>query len=138
MPVDPTLPRTKPCEWCGRIFSRDERKDAYTNARWKAKRFCGRDCANEAKRHFLLNVSREDHPGWKGDAAAVETGRCRARRMYPETIACERCGHAPDEGDWPIERHHKDENTRNNSPENIEMLCRRCHKRHHVAGRAAA
>lgn len=27
--------------------------------------------------------------------------------------------------------HHKDENQRNNAPENLESMCRDCHERHH-------
>jgi len=27
--------------------------------------------------------------------------------------------------------HHRDENQRNNAPENLESMCRDCHKRHH-------
>ena len=63
------------------------------------------------------------HHAWKGDAVSVRGGRTRAIRMYPETpVTCDRCGKAK-----PLDRHHVDANTANNSPENIRFLCRLCH-----------
>lgn len=63
----------------------------------------------------------EDHHSWKGDSAKERTGRCRAERLYPIIGPCSVCG------SHKSERHHKDENTLNNSPENIIVLCRKCH-----------
>ena len=62
----------------------------------------------------------EQHPEWKGDAAQANTKRNRAQRRYP-LGPCEDCGKQG------IDRHHKDEDTGNNVPENIAILCRRCH-----------
>lgn len=73
----------------------------------------------------ILNRKRtshvaEKHHAWKGDAAKPNVKRKRARTLF---IAdqCEVCG------DKNAERHHKDANTGNNTPENIAILCRRCH-----------
>ncbi len=52
---------------------------------------------------------------------SVKTGRSRAIRMYPKIGPCEVCGSPKSE------RHHRDENTLNNAPDNIAILCRRCH-----------
>lgn len=57
---------------------------------------------------------------WKGDAAGKDAGHCRARKLYP-LGPCEHCGKPA------TDRHHKDGNTRNNEPSNVEVLCRRCH-----------
>lgn len=65
----------------------------------------------------------EDHHAWVGDAISVKGGRKRAERMYPGEHSCDGCGTTP------AERHHRDGNTANNSPENISFLCRRCHMR---------
>ena len=65
-------------------------------------------------------VSGEKHYRWKGDAAKPAAGRDRARDLFP-LGPCERCGKPG------VDRHHKDENTLNNGPENIQILCRRCH-----------
>lgn len=57
---------------------------------------------------------------WKGDKARDNTKRKRARTLY-EADYCEQCNSSP------AERHHKDSNTGNNAPDNIAILCRRCH-----------
>lgn len=57
---------------------------------------------------------------WKGDAATVHVKRERARKLYA-LGPCQACG-APGR-----DRHHRDGDTGNNSPENIRILCRRCH-----------
>lgn len=61
------------------------------------------------------------HYAWKGDNVIAKSGQKRARNLYPVIGPCSRCGSAKSE------RHHKDGNTANNAPENIEILCRRCH-----------
>lgn len=48
-------------------------------------------------------------------------GRAQARRLY-QLGACEDCGRPG------VDRHHKDGDTDNNLPENIAILCRRCHQ----------
>lgn len=61
-----------------------------------------------------------DHKAWKGDAARIEAKRARAQRMFP-LGKCELC-------DKPaVDRHHKDGDTGNNKPKNVQRLCRRCH-----------
>lgn len=60
------------------------------------------------------------HYAWKGDAARPETKRARAQRKYP-IKDCQECGREA------TERHHIDDDTGNNDPENIMILCRRCH-----------
>ena len=62
----------------------------------------------------------EQHYAWKGDQAQSQTKRDRARRRYP-LGPCEQCGEPGSD------RHHKDEDTGNNNPENIKILCRKCH-----------
>lgn len=63
----------------------------------------------------------DQHPNWKGDAVSTKGGRSRALRAYPEIGPCSACG------DEPAERHHRDGDTTNNAPENIAVLCRKCH-----------
>ena len=63
----------------------------------------------------------ERTPRWKGESVSDRGGRSRALRMYPEAGTCSVCGGEN------AERHHIDENTANNIPENIAFLCRRCH-----------
>lgn len=69
------------------------------------------------------------HPEWKGDAANPKTKRNRAVRLY-ELRACDRCGKPG------TDRHHRDGDTGNNTPENIAILCRHCHME--IDGRLAS
>jgi hypothetical protein len=55
-----------------------------------------------------------------------------AQKMFVVGGECDRgCGRTA------RHRHHKDENTHNNTAENIEFLCPSCHSAHHNAQRAA-
>lgn len=80
----------------------------------------------EQKRGRELPERRgELHPMWKGDAASPGEGRFRAEKLYP-LKPCEVCGSVKSE------RHHRDENPLNNTPGNIQFLCRRHHKQLHA------
>lgn len=61
------------------------------------------------------------HHGWKGENITRRSGRSRALRLYPTIGPCVLCG------DPKSERHHMDDDTTNNTPENILPLCRKCH-----------
>lgn len=54
--------------------------------------------------------------------ADFNRGRQRAQRLY-HAAACSACGAAGKK----LERHHADGNPLNNSPENVQILCVRCH-----------
>jgi len=90
--------------------------------------FCTKRCKGDYqstnpnwKRNSLPPQGRgAKNTNWKGDAITIQGGRLRAIRNYPLTN-CELCG-APGR-----DRHHKDGNTLNNAPDNIQRLCRRCH-----------
>ena len=62
----------------------------------------------------------DQHYGWKGNDALPQTKRARAQRRY-SLGPCEICGMAG------RDRHHKDGDEGNNIPNNIAILCRRCH-----------
>lgn len=100
------VPRT--CIECGEVFLLSIGESKRTGKRYH--RFCSRRCSKRGAAN----------PKWKGDAASKTAGNYRARNRYAAT-KCQRCG-AP-----RAELHHKDENTLNNSPDNIQILCRRCH-----------
>lgn len=61
-----------------------------------------------------------DHHHWNHHPTAI-TGSSRARNKYQDIGPCVRCGAERSE------RHHRDGNTLNNEPDNIRILCRRCH-----------
>jgi len=61
------------------------------------------------------------NPEWnKFSSTDPQQGRDRAKRRKV-LGPCERCGKPG------TDRHHKDDNPMNNAPDNIEVLCRRCH-----------
>ena len=53
------------------------------------------------------------------------SGRKHAQRAYP-TKECARCG-----GTETLQRHHRDRDPTNNEPENVEILCAKCHGAEH-------
>ena len=62
---------------------------------------------------------------WKDEQIGDSGGRLRANRMYLAD-QCSRCGST-----HRVQRHHRDVNPKNNSPENIAILCELCHKAEH-------
>ena len=63
------------------------------------------------------------NPNWKGSNITPATGRYRARKIWGFLLQepCEGCG--ADAHDL----HHRDHDPRNNTRDNIVVLCRRCH-----------
>ena len=60
------------------------------------------------------------HYCWKGENASPTSKRKRAQRRYPMG-PCEQCGKPG------RDRHHINGDINNNRPDNIAILCRRCH-----------
>lgn len=67
----------------------------------------------------------DSKPGISDDARQKRSrdncGRAKCRRLYKELGDCELCGKPA------TDRHHKNGNTQDNSPDNIQRLCRSCH-----------
>ena len=102
------------CEQCSVAFC------AYARPS-RTRRFCSRACRCAHVQPQLHAKTGPNHAGWLGDSVSTRGGRSRALRRYPSVGPCSRCGAGK------AERHHKDENTANNEPSNIAILCRRCH-----------
>lgn len=108
------------CRVCGQAFKGDRSK--------KSRRTCSTDCS---KRLF-----QESRANLKGDTSTPQAARGRARNRVA-VLACGRCGRGVDGG--RLEVHHHDRNPYNNTPENLEVLCVRCHKaEHRLAARLCA
>lgn len=118
-----TTERTMQCRVCGNQgplsnFPKSKRK---SNGSIYWIQICHK--CNYARKRGLrkpVRLSGPLHPNWKGDQATTGTGRNRASRIY-QLGDCERCGKPA------FDRHHKDEDTKNNEPSNVSILCRRCH-----------
>jgi hypothetical protein len=80
--------------------------------------FKGRHHTEKAKASIKSGMSGV---GWKGDNICKAQGNCRAIKLYPILGKCELC-----ECD-ATDRHHKDGNTLNNEPSNVQRLCRKHH-----------
>lgn len=70
---------------------------------------------------YRLSKLGEKNPNWKGENACSQSGRLRAENWFPNPKPCEICN------SQKSERHHKDGNTLNNDPGNIQWLCRKHH-----------
>jgi hypothetical protein len=71
------------------------------------------------------NQSGSKNHMWKGGVGAYS-------KLKTEVTACERCGKLRPETDgFVFCTHHKDENRYNNSLDNLEVLCKRCHQLEH-------
>lgn len=101
-------------------------KHAYVKPSAKIPDFCSKSCRlryewRETDLYARMVCTGAENCNWKGDAAKQRSGRSRALRLYPTIGPCRKCGAKK------AERHHINGNTLDNSPENIEALCRRCH-----------
>lgn len=111
------------CEVCAKHVER------YQPPKYGPPRFCGLRCrglsfkgSKQSAAHVESRKRRgEQHHNWRGDGVSRKGGRKRALRTYVDIGPCVQCGATR------AERHHKDDNTANNAPDNIEILCRRCH-----------
>lgn len=103
-------------------------REAYVRPSKPVPSYCSKSCRQRAawKRPDFRSKCSEGRSGekayqWQGDAVSVRGGRARALRLYRDIGPCVRCGAEP------AERHHRDGNTANNAPANIEIICRHCH-----------
>lgn len=109
-----------PLRFCTHCGSKLERKrlpngDLECLIHFNARMYCGRGCMAKA---FEAKPKTSD-PSWT-------TAHWHARKVLPRG-PCARCGSKG----RTEEVHHKDEDWQNNSPSNLERLCRSCHRLEH-------
>jgi hypothetical protein len=80
----------------------------------------GKHHKEESKKKVREAKWEDKNPMWKGNGITEESGRQRARFRY-QLCECVLCGEPA------IDRHHRDGNTANNDPPNVQILCRHCH-----------
>jgi len=106
------------------ICAKTKAKEAISN--WQAKH-----------RTKLPGVGKGGYPHTETANGAYKHGQCVFRRWAKEKLkelsyCCERCGNKIDvsvRGTWA--GHHKDHNRLNNTKDNLEVLCKRCHQIEH-------
>lgn len=81
--------------------------------------------SNEAKSAISARMKGSNNPHWKGDNVGISGARLRTNKMYTADL-CSRCSST-----HRLQRHHRDTNPKNNTPENIIILCEPCHKAEH-------
>jgi endogenous inhibitor of DNA gyrase (YacG/DUF329 family) len=99
-----------PCARCGQPVPKNDRK------------YCSMEC-------FLADgpwLTAAQHPAWKGANVTDSGARKRTARAI-EAGVCRVCG-SPN-----ADRHHINRDFHDNSPENIEFLCRSHHISQHAA-----
>jgi hypothetical protein len=74
-------------------------------------KYCDRSC-------MALGLMKED--------VGYGALKVRARKASPPASACESCGAIEN-----LQRHHKDQDPRNNDPGNLQTLCGSCHLKLH-------
>lgn len=94
------------CLHCGKEF--------FDNKRMKHRKYCSRAC-----------IKKKDINTWKPSYSCVR----KRLEIRGHIKNCERCGYAK----FPeiLGVHHKDENRKNNSLENLIVLCPNCHSLEH-------
>lgn len=99
-----------PCPVCGTTFRFEGGK--------KARKTCSPKCTSE-----LMTRLRT-----KGRDASPQAARGRAR-YRTDVSRCADCGATDTQA--RIEVHHKDRDPYNNTPDNLEPLCTKCHRKRH-------
>jgi hypothetical protein len=84
--------------------------------------FCSRECYG----NWLVGRATQTGTGRAGLRSYPPEFKTMRRKLLTNEATCVVCM-------FPArDLHHKDNNIENNSPENLAVVCRRCHKRHHM------
>ena len=110
----------------------------YYGSSGKRRRLKKKKCSDCGREYFTPSVTTGrckrcankgvNNPRWKGGKIKKKSGNARALKLFLKIGDCEKCA-AP-----ASVRHHIDRNTLNNAPENIKILCHKCHNREHYRG----
>lgn len=120
-----TLPPPTPnltCAQCDTPFYRSVGRHKHSKS---GIRFCSRVCKDIAQR---VGGNLDIHPPHYKDGSTAY----RARGMHAHGARCARCGY--DEFAAVLEVHHRDEDRKNGSTDNLVVLCANCHTAVHRCG----
>lgn len=118
--------QTKPdpekyCTYCGERMRRARFGSGRLEdlSAFMRRKYCGRECMRKA----FVKVGNDTRQNY---SASHHSARSLAYLVLGREYCCEKCGSTAN-----IDVHHKDGNRNNNTPENIELLCRSCHLKEH-------
>ena len=113
MPLKPTPIRY--CAYCGKPMERKRMSNGkiLSLLHFSRQKYCDRLC-------MVRGWMQKDLP-----STTPRNGRSRAIKRKPQG-PCEICGNPN-----ALDVHHKDKDTNNNSPENLQRVCRSCHNKIH-------
>lgn len=112
----------KYCAYCGKKLERKRFENGRLEdfAVFKKRKYCNIECMGKAK----LNIGY--HPEQSNRSARTSARKIMETIIKPE-YKCAICGRT----DKKLDVHHKDGNCKNNNPDNLILLCRSCHNKHH-------
>ena len=109
----------KYCLKCGKPLTTEQRHNSY----------CSQDCAISAKKELKIkNWLEGSYDGIVGENQLSQT--IRDYLLKQAEYKCELCGWNkinPITNKCPLEIHHKDGNYKNNTRDNLQVLCPNCH-----------
>ena len=108
---------SKHCELCGKEYvGRSNRK------------FCSIECANEAQKDKIIKLFLENNYFNNGN---IKIPNIIRNFLYKKSnFRCEVCGYEGynlKTGNTILQIHHIDGNSKNNSPDNLQVICPNCH-----------
>src|SRR6185436_16800327 len=110
---------------------------AWTDEMREAARLRGQALAQDREWRLRCGQPGEQNPMWEDGRSVIPYARGWAKKWKLQ--AWERAGYHCEIclGDKPVDTHHKDFRKDNHSLENLQVLCRKCHKRLHAENRRA-
>lgn len=127
-------PIIKKCDWCGDEFDARAKNHNRELKRMLSQKFCSRRCTAQERATYY---NQENHHGWKGGVfedsgykrVNIYLGHGKRRTPGQHRVIIEK--EAGRKLDYNEVVHHKDRNRSNNELENLELMTRAGHSKHH-------
>ena len=137
--------KEKVCKYCGQSYIPTGSSSYFCCLDHRRKYYIEQGIAKEYRDRFNLKNGVQVGIGSGGTTGSWDQNhmykngsgsfRNYGRKLKEAGVPCNRCGKDLTDakrGEWCS--HHKDHNRSNNTIENLELLCKRCHQMHHDAG----
>lgn len=111
----------------------DRIRQAWTDEKREAARLRGLCYASDPDWRLRCGLPGEQNPMWEDGRAQIPYARGWSRKV--KALAWERAGYRCEicQSDTPRDTHHKDFRKDNHSLDNLQVLCRKCHKALHTS-----